>query len=160
MGWWKSFGNRQLVAIVQHCEYNLCHWILHLRKFKMANFMTYILYNLKLFGKQIAWQSYLEAKCYAGKWPIRIILIQLFLTFWFSDVYKVITWYHAMQALDMILSNSTLRTNFVNKSSNETHNRIGNVIILWIFKPTFCIIALSYTSCNTKKVKGRNLTND
>lgn len=73
----------------------------------------------------------MEAKYYAGEnRPIRIILIQLSLIFWFSDICKVITWYHAMQALDVILSNSTLCTNFVNKSGNETHNRIGNVIIL------------------------------
>lgn len=83
--------------------------------------------------------------------PAGVILTQLPLIFWFSHLCKVITWYHAMKALDMILSNSTLRANFVNKSGNETHHRISNVIILWIFKPTFCIVTFSYTSCNTKK---------
>lgn len=71
-----------------------------------------------------------------------------------------------MKALDVILSNSTFCTNLVNKSSNEPHNRVGNVIVLRIFKPALCIIALSYTSCNTKKIKDRshgqysNATND
>lgn len=62
--------------------------------------------------------------------PIRTILTQLSPIFWLSNNCKVITWYHAMKALDVVLSNSTLCTNLVNKSGNETHNRIGNVIIL------------------------------
>ena len=97
--------------------------------------MMYILYNLKLFKKQIETEINSMAKLPGSQvlcWKMthKNNPYQLFLIFWFSDVCKVITWYHAMQALDMILSNSTLRTNFVNKSGNETHNRIGNVIIL------------------------------
>ena len=44
--------------VAQHCECNLCHWIVSLKMVKMVNFMLYIFYQNKKGMKPL----------YATKW--------------------------------------------------------------------------------------------
>lgn len=58
-----------------------------------------------------------------------------------------------MKTLDVILRNSALCANLVNKSGDEAYNCICNVIVLRVLKPTFSVITLCNTACNTMDIK-------
>lgn len=60
------------------------------------------------------------------------------------------TWYHAVQTLDVILCDPTFCADLVNKSGDEAHDSICNIIVLWVLKPTLSVITLCNTACNAK----------
>lgn len=55
---------------------------------------------------------------------------------------SVITWDHAVQALDVLLGNAALRANFVNEARNKPDHRIGHVAVLGVLEPAFSVEAL------------------
>lgn len=63
------------------------------------------------------------------------------------------TWYHAVQTLDVILCDPTFCANLVNKSGDEAHDCVCNIVVLRVLKATLGVITLCNTACNAE---GRN----
>lgn len=61
-----------------------------------------------------------------------------------------------MKTLDVILCNSALRANLVNKSGDKAYNCVCNIIVLRVLKSTFGVITVCNTACNTVYINKRN----
>lgn len=61
------------------------------------------------------------------------------------------TWNHAVQALDMLLGNATLRANFVDEARNKPDHGIGHVTVLRVLESAFCVKALCNATGNAAK---------
>ena len=61
-----------------------------------------------------------------------------------------------MKTLDVILCNTTLCANLVNKSGDEAYNCVCNIIVLRVLKTTFSVITFCNTARNTMDINKRN----
>lgn len=55
------------------------------------------------------------------------------------------TWYHAVQALDVLLCDAALCAHLVDEARDKPDHRVGHVAVFGVLKPAFCIKALRHT---------------
>lgn len=58
------------------------------------------------------------------------------------------TWYHAVQALDVLLGYAALCAHFVDEAGNKPDHGVGHIAVLRLLKPAFRVEALCNATSN------------
>lgn len=61
------------------------------------------------------------------------------------------TWYHGVEALQVLVCHATLVAHFIHKAVDKAHHRVRHVWTFGVFEATLCVVALCHAACDTAK---------